>query len=114
MSAELDAAVTLRHDLVRIIRGCLGLPEKVAVPIADLLAQELCRTGMLKDWKQIPASESRQTRRSVIGREFNGRNVEELMRKHGVSRATVYRAAHEYQKQQGRPSAPPKKQSQFD
>lgn len=112
MSAELDASVALRHDLVRVIRSCLGLPETVAVPMADHLARELCRTGLLKDWRQIPASESRQARHSGIGREFNGRNVDELMHRYGVSRATVYRAAREHRRQHGRAAVEKVKQSQ--
>ena len=92
MSAELDASVALRHDLVRIIRSCLGLPETVAVPMADHLARELCRSRILTDWRAIPVAEERVAVHAAIAREYTGRNVEELMRKYNVSRATVFRA----------------------
>lgn len=92
MSAELDATVALRHDLVRIIRSCLGLPETVAVPMADHLARELCRSRILTDWRAIPVAEERVALHAAIAREYNGTNAEELMRKYSVSRATIYRA----------------------
>lgn len=98
MSAELDASVALRHDLVRIIRSCLGLPETVAVPMANELARELCRSRILTEWRTIPASEAREAMHAAIAREYTGRNIGELMKKYNVSRATVYRAASRQQK----------------
>jgi hypothetical protein len=95
LSAELDATVALRHDLVRIIRTCLGLPETVAVPMAEHLARELCRSRVLTEWKSIPVAEQRAATHAAIRREFNGRNISELMRRYNVSRRTVYRVMKE-------------------
>ena len=85
---ETDAAVSFHQDLVRIIRQSLGLPEKVAVPMADELAEGMRRRmGGL----YIPVREIRETRDAAVLRDFNGRNHIEVMQGHGISRATLYR-----------------------
>lgn len=85
---ERDAAVHFRNDLVMVIRESLGLPEKVAVPMADELAKGLHkRLGGL----YIPAREIRETRDEAVRREFNGRNHAEVISAHNLSRATFYR-----------------------
>ena len=38
---EQDAAINFRNTLIRIIRASLGLPETVAMPMADELAKGL-------------------------------------------------------------------------
>lgn len=85
---ETDAAVSLRHDLVRIIRESLGLSERIAVPMADELAQGLQRR---MGGFYIPVREIRETRDAAVLRDFNGRNHIEVMRSHNISRATLYR-----------------------
>lgn len=85
---EADAAVSLRHDLVRIIRESLGLSERIAVPMADELAQGLQRR---MGGFYIPVREIRETRDAAVLRDFNGRNHTEVMRTHKISRATLYR-----------------------
>lgn len=83
-----DAAANFHNDLVRIIRETLGLPEKVAVPMADELARGLKgRMGGL----YVPAREIREAAEAAILRDFNGRNHAEVMRRHRISRATLYR-----------------------
>lgn len=85
---ERDSAVNFRNDLVRIIREALGLPEKIALPIADELASGLQRRmGGL----YIPAREIRDTRDAAVLRDFNGRNHVEVMRQHSISQRTLYR-----------------------
>lgn len=111
LSAELDAAVALKHDLVRVIREYLGLPETVAVPMAEHLAVGLCRARLLTEWRTIPASEERQAVRGAIAREFTGNNVGQLMRRYKVSRATVYRAVRSAKTKAGAPAVSKPSQS---
>jgi Mor family transcriptional regulator len=92
LSADLDADVSLMNDLVRAIRESLGLPEMVAMPMAQRLAPVLRHRGFMAEWRDIPASEIRQARDERIANEFDGRNHKELARRYGVGRATVYRA----------------------
>lgn len=83
-----DSAAEFRNDLVRVIRDSLGLPEKIALPMADELAKGMNRRmGGL----YIPAREIRDTRDAAVLRDFNGRNQIEVLRVHDISRATFYR-----------------------
>ena len=87
LTLEKDAAVDFHNDLVRVIRESLGLPEKVAVPMADELAKGLqAQLGGL----YIPAREIREVRDAAVLRDFNGRNHAEVMRDHRICRATLY------------------------
>jgi Mor family transcriptional regulator len=87
ITLERDAAVNFRNDLVRIIRETLGLPEKIAVPMADELSKGLQkRLGGL----YIPAREIRAVRDDAVRRDFNGRNHAEVISAHNISRATLY------------------------
>ena len=88
MSTEIDAAISLRYDLTRAIRETLGLPENIAVPMADHLAIGLTqRMGGL----YIPKRDLRTERDEAIRRDFNGANHREVMTKYRISRATLYR-----------------------
>lgn len=89
MNAEHDAAVTLRGDLVQAIRECLGLPENIAELMADNIARGLSRRvgGIYIPKREI----SQEDRAAAVKREFNGRNRQEVMRRHKISRATFYR-----------------------
>lgn len=87
-NANRDAALNFRNDLVRIIRESLGLPEKVAVPMADALAAGLQRhMGGL----YVPKREIRAVRNAAVLRDFTGSNHAEVMRRHNICRATLYR-----------------------
>jgi Mor family transcriptional regulator len=83
-----DAAANFRDDLVRIIRNALGLPESIAVPMADELAK-----GMKRELGgvNIPVGEIRAVRDAAVRRDFNGRNQSEVIKRHGISRRTFYR-----------------------
>lgn len=89
MSAERDHDVARHNTLVRVIRRALGLPENVAVLMAEHLARELSReTGGM----YIPKREiSREVRDQAVLRDFNGRNHHDVIRQHGISRATFFR-----------------------
>ena len=94
MSAEHDAAVSFRYELVRVIRESLGLPESIAVPMADHLANGMSRKC---GGTYIPVSAIvREKRNEAILRDFTGANHAEVMRRHGVSRTTLYRILSEY------------------
>lgn len=85
---EQDAAVNFRNTLIRIIRASLGLPETVALPMADELAKGMSNElGGL----YITKREIRSTRDDAVRRSFNGRNHREVCRKHDISRRTLYR-----------------------
>jgi len=83
-----DAAVNFHNDLVRVIRETLGLPEKVAVPMADELARGLRARmrGLV-----IPVREIRAAHETAVLRDFTGNNHREVMRHHNISRSTLYR-----------------------
>jgi hypothetical protein len=83
-----DAAVNFRNTLIRIIRSSLGLPETVALPMADALAKGMCsELGGL----YITKREIRGSRDEAVRRDFTGRNHRDVCRKHEISRATLYR-----------------------
>lgn len=85
---ETDAALNFRNTLIRIIRKSLGLPETVAMPMADELAKGLSsEMGGL----YITKREIRSTRDDAVRRDFTGRNHLEVMRKHSISKRTLYR-----------------------
>lgn len=88
LTLEKDAAVDFHNTLVRILRKSLGLPEKVAVPMADELAKEMKHElGGL----YIPARDIREVRDAAVRRDFTGCNHAEVMRMHNISQATLYR-----------------------
>lgn len=83
-----DAAVNFRNTLVRIIRRTLGLPETVALPMAEELAQGL--QGELGGL-YIPKREMRESRNEAIRQSFTGRNHAEVCRRFNISRRQFYR-----------------------
>lgn len=86
-----DAALQLERDFVEIVRAEIGLTELLASSFAQALVRGLRRRlGGGELW--IPAI-SKDERNEAIRREFNGSNVGEVMKRHRVSRATVYREA---------------------
>lgn len=88
MSADHDAAVSFHYDLVRALREGAALPEYIATPIAEKVAASLCqRAGGL----YIPKREMRAQRDDAVRQSFTGRNHDEVMRRHAISRATLYR-----------------------
>ncbi len=87
-ATEYDAAVDFRNTLIRIIRKTLGLPELVAVPMADVLARGFsAELGGL----YVTKREIRASRNAAVLRDFNGRNHVEVMHRYGISRRTLYR-----------------------
>jgi len=89
LSAEHDVAVSFRFELTRIIRESLGLPEDVAVPLADHLARGLSRRmgGMYIGKREL----ARTVRDEGVRRDFTGRNRAEVMDRYRISMRTFYR-----------------------
>ena len=85
---DLDAALNFRNTLVRIIRRALGLPETIALPMADELAR-----GMSEEMGglYVTKREIRSSRDDAVRRDFTGRNHLDVMRKHRISKRTLYR-----------------------
>lgn len=78
------------HHLVTqcFVRGCAVSPE-AADALALVIVTEL-RTLAGGDDLYIPAAEKR-LRDESIRREFNGRNLQEVRAKHGLSARQIYR-----------------------
>lgn len=100
-----DAAIQLEHDFVEIIRRRIGLNETLAA----IHAQEIVRGlrdlhGGQELW--IPAPDKSE-RNAAIRREFNGQNLGEVMRRHGISRSQLYHIIGGAKpKGRGRPGSP--------
>lgn len=89
MSADDDKAAAVRTDITRAIREATGLHERFAVEISDGILHRLQqRWG--GDRIYIP-SKDRAARDAAIRAAFDGRNHDEVCRRHGISRATLYR-----------------------
>lgn len=85
---EKDAAVSFRNTLVRIIRRSLGLPETIALPMADELARGLRdELGGL----YVTKREIRAARDEAVRQAFDGRNHSEVCHRFRISRRTLYR-----------------------
>lgn len=87
---EIDSATWWRDELIIGIQLATGMNGEFAERFADsLLGIMRKRNGGREIY--IPAPDNSE-RDAAIKREFNGRNLEEVMRRYGVSRSTVYRA----------------------
>lgn len=91
-----DSILQLECDLVEIARCDLGLAEVQALRIAKALVGGLrkryggLRIGGRGAAVYIPAP-SKVERNAAIRREFNGVNHKEVMERHGIRRAQLYR-----------------------
>ena len=84
-----DAAIQLEHDFVEIIRQRIGLNETLATIHAQEIVRGLReRHGGQELW--IPAPDKSE-RNAAILRDFNGINAKDVMQRHGISRAHLYR-----------------------
>lgn len=88
-----DAVLQLEYDLADILREDQGLHEREAFAMARCLVVgirkryggvQLGRRGLY-----IPAP-SKAERDAQICAEFNGRNVSEICKKHGIKRSRLY------------------------
>lgn len=100
-----DAALQLEHEMVEIVRGELSMHEREAFEIAKAIVRGLrkryggLRIGGRGAAIYIPAP-SKEERNEAIRRDFNGTNLQQVMAKHGIKRAQLYRIL------QNRPGSP--------
>ena len=83
-----DAAVQLERDFLAIVREEIGMHEGLAGMFARALVDGLRRRLGGQDL-YIPAPD-RSQRDAAIRREFCGSNIEELMKRYGLSRSRIY------------------------
>lgn len=83
-----DAAVQLEHDIIGIVREEIGMHEQMATVFAQALVRGLRRR--LGGQELYIPSPNRSERDAAIRREFNGTNMDELMRRYGLSRPRIY------------------------
>lgn len=88
---ERISEVELLHEFTVIVQEETGLKDLFAAQVAEAILRGLRRRRGGEE-VYIPA-EDRSARDDAIRRAYNGRNMEEVMARYGVSRATVYRAA---------------------
>lgn len=87
MPEKPDAHERIRRAIVQAAMR-LGSGWRTAVDIAAAACEEI----ILDDYRDAPAARAR--RDEAIRAEFNGRNGAALCKKHGISRATFYRAVY--------------------
>lgn len=78
----------LVDEFTAIVRAEIGMSEPLARDYASAIVRGLCALhggGSL----YIPASDKSE-RNAAIRAEFNGTNLAEVCRKHGVARTTLY------------------------
>jgi len=93
MSTGDDKAAAMRAEITSAIREATGLHERFATEISDeILARLMTRWG--GDRLHVPARD-RAARDAAIRAEFDGRNHDAVCRRHGISRATLYRVIGE-------------------
>lgn len=79
----------LVYEMTEIVREEIGLKESLAARIAEAIVHGMQkRNGGQKIYIHAPDKTQRD---EAIRHEFNGCNLDEVMRRHNVSRATVYR-----------------------
>ena len=83
-----DAAVQLEHDITNIVREETGMHEGIASMFSQALVRGL-RRRLGGQELYIPAPD-RTERDTAIRRDYNGRNMDELMRTHGIGRTRFY------------------------
>ncbi len=86
-----DSASVLRGELLEIVREEIGMVDGFAEMFADALLRGM-RARMGGREVYIPAPD-KSDRDAQIRAMFNGRNLTEVMRRFGVCRSVVYRAA---------------------
>lgn len=98
MTAASDRRAGLRTRIVAVIREHIGLHEQFSVPIADEIVtafhDEFAGEKMYLGGRD-------PDRDAKVLADFNGRNHEEVMERHVISRSTLYNIL-----QRGKPKLP--------
>lgn len=90
MTLRDDVRLQMRMRIVRVIRESTGLLEQFAVPIANEVLQVVERDIDGQTLSRTDGELQAQRDRMVLA-EFNGRNRNEVCRRHAISKATFYR-----------------------
>lgn len=98
MSVQQDHLADLRARIIRIVCRATGLHERLALPVAESICHELSR-DMGGAEIYIPSTD-RRVRNAALRRDFRGNNHDDIMRRYGISRATLYRILGSGQKKQ--------------
>lgn len=88
MSLGQDTQSRMKNGITRVVRQHTGFSERIAVEIAAEILQRL-----VDDWRgeRVYVCHSREERNAAVKRDFNGRNKDEVCKKHGISERTLYR-----------------------
>lgn len=83
-----DAALQLEHDLSEIVLHVSGMHEREAFTLSKAIVRGLRqRYGGVRLYIPTPDKAERD---AAVLRDFNGRNMAEVMQKHGIKRSTFY------------------------
>ncbi len=89
---SVDDAVSLRFEITAILREEIGLHEQYAATLAEPIVNGLKKKFSGQD---LYIAKNQRTdisqRNEVIRREFNGRNLEEMMKKYDLSKSSIYK-----------------------
>lgn len=83
-----DSTVLLQYEMTTIVREEVGFTEHFASQIAEAIVRGMRRR--LGPGEIYIAAPSKVERDAAIRAEYNGRNLDEVCRKHGVSRSRLY------------------------
>lgn len=87
-----DDAISLRFEIIAILREELGLHERFATTLADPIVDGLKKR--FPSQSLFIAKNSRvdiRSRNEMIRREFNGKNLREIMNKYNLKKASIYK-----------------------
>lgn len=85
-----DNAALLEQEMTEVIRTTLKIKEIEAASLANKIISRW--RSMVGGSDFYIARIDRKQRAQEIAEEFNGTNLTEVCKKHGVTKATVYRA----------------------
>lgn len=92
-SQSQDNVMQLTYDMTEIVREGLGVTEAEAARMAATIVHGMrhryggVRLGRRGLYIPVPCKEERN---AAICREFDGTNAQEVMRRHGIKRSTLY------------------------
>ena len=92
-SQSQDNVMQLTYDMTEIVREGLGVTEAEAARMAATIVNGMrhryggVRLGRRGLYIPVPCKDERN---AAICREFDGTNAQEVMRRHGIKRSTLY------------------------
>lgn len=90
-----DSAVSLVYEITAAIQEEVGMAEGFASQIAEAITRGI-RRRLGGNHIYVPKFNGMQEKRerdALIKREFNGANLGELMKRHGLSKTQIYEIA---------------------